>query len=322
MREAEVRSKVEVIESNKKRGGRVMEVSLRRVALLVLGINIFNISGVSADIREHDISGYKADSNKRLDIEISDAGVNRIEVKKDRIAKVVGSSDEYNVQGDNKTGVIFIVSKGVSGQILPITIITEKGYTQDINLIVKKIAAPKSIVITKPIAKEREDMAQNSKEGQLRDIKSMIVEGIKQVSRGDDRNYTKRVISAKEIEEYIRRGKISGSSSFGSGDKSSKGSKSSKGKQKRNKRSDMGEEGHLGGYRERTIYYGSQGLEELGIKITEVTEYTNRDMKIYKYEWESKPSEVTLLRINEIFKGAISTSERGNTIMVVYKSSI
>jgi hypothetical protein len=308
----------------------MIEVSLRMVVLLVLGINIFNISGAGADIRDDDIKGYKADSNKRLDIEISDAGVNRIEVKKDRIAKVVGSSDEYNVQGDNKTGVIFIVSKGVSGQILPITIITEKGYTQDINLVVKKIAAPKSIVITKPIA--RQDMVQNSKEGQLRDIKSMIIEGIKQVSSGDIRNYTKRVISAKEIEEYIRRGKLSGSASLDSGNKSSKTNqkrnqernqkRNQERNQERNKKSNEGEEGYLVGYRERTIYWGSQGLEELGIKITEVTEYTNRDMKIYKYEWESKPSEVTLRRINEIFKDAISTSERGNTIMVVYKNSI
>ena len=34
---------------------------------------------------------YKADSNKRINIEISQVGVNRIEVKKDRIAKVIGN---------------------------------------------------------------------------------------------------------------------------------------------------------------------------------------------------------------------------------------
>ena len=107
---------------------------------------------------------YQANSDLRVNVEISNLGVNRIEVKKDRITKVVGNINEYSIEGDNKTGVIFISASAIEGEILPITIITEKGFTQDINLIVTKGNEPKSIILEKPKPKETKKDAKYKKE--------------------------------------------------------------------------------------------------------------------------------------------------------------
>ena len=140
---------------------------------------------------------YKANGNKRINIEISQTGVNRIEVKKDRIAKVIGNTDEYSIEGDGKTGVIFISAKGIAGEMIPITIITEKGYTQDINLKVKKASEPKTVIIEKPVIK-----GVKAREKAVQNIKEKVIEAIRDITKGEDRNFTKREISHKEIANY------------------------------------------------------------------------------------------------------------------------
>ena len=140
---------------------------------------------------------YKANSNKRINVEISQNGVNRIEVKKDRIAKVIGNQDEYSIEGDNKTGAIFLSVRGVVGEIVPITIITEKGYTQDINLKVKRRNEPQTVIIEKPAIK-----GLKSTNIELKNIKEQVIEAVKDISKGEDRNFTKRDITQKEIINY------------------------------------------------------------------------------------------------------------------------
>jgi len=277
-----------------------VNMALITIALALITYTTMHHPSFAAGAPGYDAKIYESNPSKRLNVEISDSGVNRIEIKKDRITKVVGNEGEYSIEGDNKTGVIFLSSKGIAGQIFPITIITEKGYTQDINLKVKKISSPKSIIITKPVTKERQETLQNSK-----DLKSQVIEAIKDVTSGEDRNYTKRIITLKEIKDYVRINSIE-----------PLGVLHTKGSTPVNNA-------------RPTIYSGYLGLEHRGVKITRVTEYTNREMKIYKYEYESKPSDVTLTQISKIFKDAlatteeaISTSERGNTIIVVYKNKI
>ena len=221
---------------------------------------------------------YKAKPHNRINIEVSDMGVNRIEVKKDRIAKVIGNMDEYNIEGDRKTGIVYISVKAIAGEILPITIITEKGFTQDINLKVIKAKEPKTIVVEKPRIKE---IKREVKESQ--DLKDQVINAIKDISKGNDRNYTRRDITVREITNYEKERKY---------------------------QEDLGN---------NVVYTGYKILKEKQIKITKVTEYSNRALKIIKYEYESKPSEIGINVINRLFKNALSISERGNAIIVVYK---
>lgn len=222
---------------------------------------------------------YKGDGNKRLNVDIADSGVNRIEVKKDRIAKVIGNTEEYSIEGDNKTGVIFLSVRGIAGQVLPITIITEKGYTQDINLKVKKANEPKSIIIEKQPPKEKNQVSVNKK-----DLKEQVIEAIKQISNGVDRNYTKREIQIKEIINYEKQQKMQDN------------------------------------LEENSVYKGYATLRSQQVEVSRVIEYNNRTMKIIKYEYERKPSNMDIKKISQVFKGALSVSERGNVIMVVYQS--
>lgn len=222
---------------------------------------------------------YQANSDLRVNVEISNLGVNRIEVKKDRITKVVGNINEYSIEGDNKTGVIFISASAIEGEILPITIITEKGFTQDINLIVTKGNEPKSIILEKPKPKETKQTVSPQK-----DLKEQVIEAVKQISKGDDRNYTKRDIPVKEIINYEKHQKS---------------------------QEDL---------RENVIFSGYRELQNKQISVNKVTQYSNREIKIICFEYEDKPSDIGIKEINKIFKDALSVGERGNVIMVVYKS--
>ncbi len=221
---------------------------------------------------------YKANNNKRITVEISQTGVNRIEVKKDRIAKVIGNNNEYSIEGDSKTGVIFLSAKAIAGEILPITIITEKGYTQDINLKVKKINEPQTIIIEKPVLQEAK-----SNLAAPQDIKEQVVEAIRDISKGQDRNFTKRDISKKEIANYQKQHSPTHNPSS------------------------------------NLIFKGYQALTNQQIVINKVSEYSNRSLRLIKYEYERKPTATGLKEISSLFKDALSVSERGNVIMVVYQ---
>lgn len=213
---------------------------------------------------------YWGNSNKRLNIIISEEGVNRIGIEGDRIAKVVGNGEEYSIEGESGSGVIFITSKLRGGEVSPITIITEKGYVQDVNLKVRRGKEAKSILIKKPVdrgSKEKKE-SQERKEG----IKRKAIEGIREISRGDTRNYSFRRIGIETV------------------------SKS----------------------REGFIYKGYQGLINSGVKVTRITEYTSRYLKIYKYEYEEKGGDLVLGKIAEIFGDSLGVSERGNGIYVIY----
>jgi hypothetical protein len=251
------------------------KISIRNIKLVIVSLMIatciLKVGYANAAI-------YKGKPHNRISIEISDMGVNRIEVKKDRIAKVIGSMEEYNIEGDRKTGVIYLSAKAIAGEVLAITIITEKGYTQDVNLKVTKAKEPKTIVIEKPRAKEAKVEVKEKQ-----DIKEQVIEIIKDISSGNDRNYTRREIGLKEIGNYEKEKKY---------------------------QEDLGK---------NAVYVGYRALKEKQVKVTKVTEYSNRDFKIIRYEYSSKPSELGINAISSLFKNGLSISERGNAIIVVYK---
>lgn len=253
----------------------IRKISIRNIRLaivsLIIAISILKVGYANAAI-------YKGKAHNRINIEISDMGVNRIEVKKDRIAKVIGSAQEYNIEGDRKTGVIYLSVKAIAGEVLAITIITEKGYTQDVNLRVTKAKEPKTIVIEKPHVKEAKAEVKEKQ-----DIKEQVIEVIKDISSGNDRNYTRREIAIKEIANYEKEKKY---------------------------QEDLSK---------NAVYMGYIALKEKQVKVTKVTEYSNREFKVIKYEYGSKASELGINEISKLFKNGLSISERGNVIIVVYK---
>lgn len=250
-----------------------LKSSLTQIAMLML---IFSINNAHA-------TTYKANEQKRINIEISQSGVNRVEVKKDRIAKVIGNEGAYSIEGDNKTGVIFLSSNAIAGENLPITIITEKGFTQDINLKVINSLSPKTIIIEKAALKEVKRVQESAK-----DLKGEVIKAIREISRGEDRSFTRRDITLKEVTNYEMHKKP--------------------------------EDALNNNADHNLVYAGHKALKGKGISITKVTEYSNRKLKVIKYEYETKPSETSLKQISKLFKTALSISERGNVIMVVYQS--
>lgn len=234
--------------------------------MMICGFLLF-IHLVESESKEYEGSG-----NKRLKANISEGGVSRIAVEGDRIWKVVGNGEEYSIEGDGKKGIIFITSKVMGGEVIPITIITEKGFMQDIRLRVQKGREPGSIVIKKPVSKGSNGGAKKG-DVEVVDIKQEVIGAIREASGGNTRDYSFRRIDIKSL------------------------SKS---------RKDLG-------------YRGYNGLVEKGIKVRRITEYTNRYLKIYKYEYEEKPTALMLNEITKIFKGSLGVSERGNGIYVVYR---
>ena len=71
---------------------------------------------------------------------------------------------------------------------------------------------------------------------------------------------------------------------------------------------------------ENSVYKGYATLRSQQVEVSRVIEYNNRTMKIIKYEYERKPSNMDIKKISQLFKGALSVSERGNVIMVVFQS--
>lgn len=82
-----------------------------------------------------------------IEAEISRQGLTRITVKQDRILNVFGITGEYVLEADEDQGQIFIRPMG-PGSLNPIslTLTTEKGHTQDLQL-TPKDKAPEALIL-------------------------------------------------------------------------------------------------------------------------------------------------------------------------------
>lgn len=138
-----------------------------------------------ADVQEVDVN-----VKHRLDINISNKGVNRIMFINDRIVKIIGNEDEYNIEGDHVKGYIFIVSKLPPGQVSPITIVTEKGVVQDANLHVIDNLNPITVVVKPHIQTKK---VQSPIIGL--NIENQIAWSIKEIFKGETDNYTMRNVA-------------------------------------------------------------------------------------------------------------------------------
>lgn len=84
----------------------------------------------------------KVDVDKRVSTPISIDSMNRIAFTNDRITQVFGDEEAYTMQTDETRGQIFIKPTETNGdKAISITVSTEKGIVQDIELLPKKTSA-------------------------------------------------------------------------------------------------------------------------------------------------------------------------------------
>ncbi len=91
---------------------------------------------------------YVLDESKKIDGYISKDEINRIKIEGDRISEVIGLSEDFLLESDEKLGQIFIRANEASeSQKADFTVVTEKGKTQDLRLIVRSKAGGQAILI-------------------------------------------------------------------------------------------------------------------------------------------------------------------------------
>lgn len=95
---------------------------------------------------------YIVQKNQRIEATLSQSNLNRIAFASDRIQQVFGG-DGFDLEIDRKFGQIFI--KPLSGKIIHLSLVTEKGLTQDLTLSPKKVS-PQTIILKEEIKKTEE----------------------------------------------------------------------------------------------------------------------------------------------------------------------
>lgn len=80
---------------------------------------------------------YYLDDTKRVEGVISGTEANRIKVEGDRIAEVIGLSESFALENDERVGQIFIKAGIGAPKSAIFSVVTEKGKTQDFKLKVK-----------------------------------------------------------------------------------------------------------------------------------------------------------------------------------------
>ena len=104
-----------------------------RTLIVLCLLLIKNISFASTTVN--------ADQNKRVSVSISYDSMNRIAFANDRISQVFGDEEAYTMQTDETRGQIFLKPTDANGEKpISITVTTENGVVQDLELTPKKIS--------------------------------------------------------------------------------------------------------------------------------------------------------------------------------------
>lgn len=75
---------------------------------------------------------YVANSMRILTVPIAKDHINRLMFKGDRIVKVIGHLDDFQIESDSTSGSFFITSNLGIGESATVTVLTESGAVQDI----------------------------------------------------------------------------------------------------------------------------------------------------------------------------------------------
>ena len=95
---------------------------------LIIIIMSFSINKILA-------KDYRYNPNKKLHIEISKSGLNRISNPPYKISQVVGDESNFKLQHDEKGNNIYIIPVGKIGSSFEISLINDGGFVQDIEFI-------------------------------------------------------------------------------------------------------------------------------------------------------------------------------------------
>ena len=149
-----------------------------------------------------DSKTYSADPLKRLEVIISDKGVNRITIEKDRILKIIGNEGDYTIDGDSNKGFVFLNSKVEKGENFPVTIISEKGLVQDIKFSVKG-DIDSSTVIIKTVEKSGNNRKLIPKRASAMPLEQKVTTMISEIFKGQTSRYQVKEIKVHHSQESL-----------------------------------------------------------------------------------------------------------------------
>ncbi len=93
---------------------------------------------------------------ERASVSISSTDVNRIALVNDRIKAIYGGQDQANFTTDEETGQVFITTK--KPNLFGISLITEKGFTIDLNLKPSDVTSETILLSVNPDEREIETL--------------------------------------------------------------------------------------------------------------------------------------------------------------------
>jgi hypothetical protein len=95
------------------------------------------------------VEAFQVKQNEVIIAKVAKNGITRIAFERDRISKVIGNDNYYQIDGDNETGQIFLTPKLI-GKVekIHLTLMSEKGLVQDITLLLDKSIESQTILIS------------------------------------------------------------------------------------------------------------------------------------------------------------------------------
>lgn len=153
-----------------------------------------------------EVQKYPLNESKRVEGVISGSEANRIRIEGDRIVEVIGLSEDFALESDERLGQIFVKSGflksgivksgGESSKNAVFTVVTEKGKTQDFKLKVKSKLDGQIIFIE---SKDQEFLKDGKVIGSKHARHDEIVTLIK-MGRGLERELKQKPYMAGELE--------------------------------------------------------------------------------------------------------------------------
>lgn len=149
---------------------------------------------------------YQANSDG-LNMTISNLGINRLQLDGDRIMRVISNEGECNIQHDMEHGYILLSSNVRVGENIGLTLISEKGLVQDLEIKVEESKVKRNILI-KTEGRNQNSLSNEGKEAEIMEaIKNIVFRRIEDFSfrNLDDDEVAKIDLPIDQAVEYSNR---------------------------------------------------------------------------------------------------------------------
>lgn len=119
---------------------------------------------------------YKLVDHEKTEVVIASNHYTRLAVAEDRIQQIFGAEGQFDIESDDEQGQVFLkpVSKGAS-KVFFLTIVTEKGLTQDLRLIPKAKDA-QSILFKPSLLSPFPSADKKSRESQIAELLHAMIQ--------------------------------------------------------------------------------------------------------------------------------------------------